>query len=650
MKQFALLLTLTLSLLHAAAVEPYSTPRIFWDHNNAINTGKYGGYARIIELQDGRLMMLIGNTVCFSSDAGETWSAQKSIAPALDGISYASPDFIQLSDGTIVVGLNTRPQEPYSEDRLFGVRVVRSLDNGQTWEAPVYVYDAKYEFINGCWEPAFLELPSGELHCYFADESDFTESGEQSISMCRSFDKGKTWSERTRVCFRAGTRDGMPVPILTKNGDIVVIIEDNGWPNYYWSFRATTVRSTLEDNWSETVLANSPNREIIFEYEKDYQTYRSAAPYLRNHPDGYTIASWMGDHFGRSSGVQDTYDMFVAVGDIDARNFKAVSAPFDQPLNQSSLWNSVSVLRDGTIIAVGNGNADSELTLMKGYLKTAFEANFGTPTLDGTSIKETYTKKRAQQITMGSKYKNRITADLLYDNEYLYFTTQTIDKDIVADGEYDNDGYELFFDFENNCTENTYGQNGMFQFYFGLDGKVEMKTGNNNRWTAVSDVSAIKYLTNIKKTYYETEVAIPWSLLGYDTPPIDNKIRMDLRIKDYIAGEGYVDITIADSERRKSYSWMELKLNPNPNSEIEEFLTPETDNDILTIVDGNTIHVSSSSSEIKSLTLISTNGSTIYHTQDCGSSQYITSPASGLYILNIILNDGRTICRKLICR
>ena len=48
--------------------------------------------------------------------------------------------------------------------------------------------------------------------------------------MCRSFDKGLTWSEPVRVCYRAGTRDGMPSAILTPAGEIVVIVEDNGQP------------------------------------------------------------------------------------------------------------------------------------------------------------------------------------------------------------------------------------------------------------------------------------------------------------------------------------------------------------------------------------------------------------------------------------
>lgn len=643
MKRLSIIGIFLLMLTFASAKEPYNYPRIFWDHNNFVSTGLYGGYARVIELQDGRLMMLVGNTVSYSSDKGKTWSAKQSVAPALDKISHASPDFIQLSDGTIVIGLNLRPHEPYSEDRLFGIRTVRSTDGGQTWEAPTFVYDAKYEFINGCWEPAFLELPSGELHCYFADESDFTSSSEQCISMCRSFDKGKTWSERTRVCFRAGSRDGMPVPILTANNEIVVIVEDNGWPGYS-GFRATTVRCSLEDNWSETVLAGSPNRNMIFEYEKDYLTYHSAAPYLRNHPDGYTIASWMGDHFGRINNQLSTYDMFVAVGDINARNFKGVSAPFDEPINSSgSQWNSVTVLNDGTILAVGNGNEDGELTLARGYLKSQFEVNYGTPVIDGTAVRESYTDSKSSQITLGSKYKNRISADLLYDNEYLYFRTMTIDSDIESDNEIDNDAYELFFDFNNLCTDNTYGQSGMFQLYFGLDGKVEAKAGNNNRWTTIEDVSGIQYVTNIKKVYYETEVAIPWSLFGYERPPVDNTIRFDFRVKDF-TGDEIIDITIPDAERRQSWSWMELKLNQAPESGIEEVVNNSDDIKIST--NSGLIEISASS-EISDIALYATNGVLIYSANNCGSTHYFTTSTSGIAILQIKLDNGNIIHRKI---
>ena len=123
-------------------------------------------------------------------------------------------------------------------------------------------------------------MPTGELQCYFANENNFPNSNEQEISMCRSFDNGLTWGKENRICFSNGSRDGMPVPILTDNNEIVVIIEDNGWGNGYNGFRATTVRTTLDDNWSNWIPRNNNNREMIFANAAD-KTFISAAPYIR---------------------------------------------------------------------------------------------------------------------------------------------------------------------------------------------------------------------------------------------------------------------------------------------------------------------------------------------------------------------------------
>ena len=120
------------------------------------------------------------------------------------------PDLIQLSDGTIIVAYNPRPSAPYTTGRKFGIRCKRSVDNGATWSDEIFVNDARHTFEDGCWEPSMLELPSGELQLYFADEGPYTSSNEQQISLCRSFDGGKTWSAAQKVSFRAGYRDGMP--------------------------------------------------------------------------------------------------------------------------------------------------------------------------------------------------------------------------------------------------------------------------------------------------------------------------------------------------------------------------------------------------------------------------------------------------------
>ena len=173
-----ILITIT-SAAHAKRVEPYKGSRIFWDTGSQTTIFPTGNYARLIELQDGRLLAAAesgGIVISFSENKGKTWSTPTKIASPSSKMFLAVPDLIQLSDGTILVGYNPRPEAPYSEERRFGIRVVRSTDNGATWSEPIFIFDAKHNFDDGCWEPSFLELPSGEIQCYFANENEYTSS------------------------------------------------------------------------------------------------------------------------------------------------------------------------------------------------------------------------------------------------------------------------------------------------------------------------------------------------------------------------------------------------------------------------------------------------------------------------------------------
>ena len=101
-----------------------------------------GGYARIIELQDGRLMAVCesgGIKIAFSQDKGSTWGSATKIVSNPAGIRECVPDLIQLSDGTIIVAYNPRPTSPYSEERKFGIRCKRSTDGGRTWSDEIFV-------------------------------------------------------------------------------------------------------------------------------------------------------------------------------------------------------------------------------------------------------------------------------------------------------------------------------------------------------------------------------------------------------------------------------------------------------------------------------------------------------------------------------
>lgn len=347
--------------------------RIFWDAGSLATVFSPGNYCRIIELDDGRLLAAAeacgGISIASSADKGATWSKPVCIAVSPDSIFYAVPDLIQLSDGTVLVGFNPRPVPPYSTDRLFGIRVMRSTDNGATWEGPVFVYDARHTFGDGCWEPSFIELESGEVQCYFADESSYISSNEQCISVCTSLDGGRSWSDPRAVSFRAGSRDGMPVPVVLGDGKTVaVIIEDNGWPGYR-NFVATTVRTSVADSWkSGPVHGDDCRRRMIFSKAPGPESV-SAAPYLRVLPWGETVASYQGNHSPEVTDLQ-YFDMFVAVGDSEARKFKSITNPFHIAPGRHSIWNSVSVLDDGTVLAVGSigmAYGHNTVKIIKGY-------------------------------------------------------------------------------------------------------------------------------------------------------------------------------------------------------------------------------------------------------------------------------------------
>ena len=408
----------------------------------------------MIELQDGRLLAVAealgGIAVTYSSNKGETWSSPRLIASPPEKVFYAVPDVIQLSDGTILVGINPRPVAPYSTERRFGIRVVQSTDNGESWSEPIFVFDAQHTFNDGCWEPAFLELPSGEVQCYFANENEYTGNDDQNISMCRSFDKGKTWSDPVTICYRPGSRDGMPVPLLLKDeSEIAVIIEDNGWPGR-GNFAATTVRNTLQDNWTKGYIgAVSPFRKMIFETIPPVGIV-SAAPYIRKLPWGETVASYQSNENRNSLDLQH-FDMQVLVGDERAQNFKAKSAPFSLGSDKHSIWNSVSVIDTGIVVALGSigvPNGRNDVVMIKGTPIRQARAGYGSITVDGVKkADEAWTTPNVAQLNMGHISKNKTTVDFLYDDKYLYLTSRVIDRNIINTG-IDNDGIRFMIDVD----------------------------------------------------------------------------------------------------------------------------------------------------------------------------------------------------------
>jgi len=354
---------------------PIKETYIEWDQQSRRKVSsspnvRYAGYARMIQLPDASLLCVYeadGSIVSVkSSDLGDTWSQPVVVAPRANGTNMSVPDLTLLKNQTVLACYNGRPFE-ISPDRKFSIRVKKSRDGGLTWTDERLLYEAGHQFENGCWEPAAIQLSGGEIQLYFANEGPYTSSDEQNISLLRSADNGDTWTNSPRVVsFRPGKRDGMPVPLLLKNGtDIVVAIEDNAVN----TFKPYVLRNSLEDNWATTIAAESPNRTYALSERIGDEIY-AGAPFIRQLSSGETILSYQGTE-GRTNAMKFA-DMKVVIGNDQAKEFKHKSVPFVIPGNKSCLWNSLAVLSDDTVIAITSTNAYSddktEVWMIKGRI------------------------------------------------------------------------------------------------------------------------------------------------------------------------------------------------------------------------------------------------------------------------------------------
>ncbi|WP_419788582.1 sialidase family protein [Mucilaginibacter sp. SP1R1] len=242
----------------------------------------------------------------------------------------------------------------------------KSYDQGKTWRDERLVYQASYQFQDGCWEPSQIQLPSGEIQLYFSDEGVYTQSNEQNISIFRSKDGGLTWSRSPGiVSFTPGHRDGMPVPIILKGTqEILFSIEDNAGGR----FKPSIIRNSFTQNWQKTVGPNDAGRTSAM-IPKLPDTVYAGAPYLRQLHSGQTVLSYQSTQNRQNNG--DLACMQVAVGDSNGKNFVNVNTPFHIPLNKHGLWNSLCVLHDDTVVALTSTNAYNNYTaiwMIKGHL------------------------------------------------------------------------------------------------------------------------------------------------------------------------------------------------------------------------------------------------------------------------------------------
>jgi len=537
------------------AGEPLNGTRIAWDYSTMESLAPKGGYSRLLRLADGSIAVVYedwamhnqvavcGNTAIIRSyDDGKTWTAPTIIFPyfyktnpdngltALVGMY--NPEIIQLKNGDILVASDFRPQT--AEVTPYAIAVRRSMDNGKTWSDIQVVYEAGPRFGDGCWEPAFLQLPDGEVQIYFANEGRYTHSNEQEISVISSNDNGKTWGNFKTVSFRANFRDGMPVPRIIGD-EIVVAIEDNKSGN----FRPYTVRTKIADNWSEPVLADSPNRDHSLKEPLEDEAI-GGAPYLLVLPSGETLLSYQSTQGGRPTNISAQI-MQTVIGDKTARNFERTTQPFPLFYNQQSMWNSLALWDDHTICAVGEVRLTdlASPTIIRGHILS--------------DIKVSKKEITEYPIFVGSKNVANVRVGIGADESNLYLQCNVFDPTPTKSpsGTQQGDGVYLFFDSENASLKEP--DKGIYKLWCSSTGEVALWEGNAGNWQ-MQKISSIQANAVASEAGYELQISIPKTILGLKIGTARIGAGISNYASDYIGNTAFLIL----GDEKASNTWMKV--------------------------------------------------------------------------------------------
>jgi len=569
--------------------------RISWDYNTyfeqtSVHVANKGYtetecfYPRIKKLKDGSLLMVfMNNVVGFdiftrkSFDNGKTWSDAvmvrqrydaSSTATQKDKMIFSTPDFIELKDGTVLLAYQWRYQKGYNDpehtNQNCGIEIITSIDSGKTFSAPKTVY------IGRCWEPSFLELPSGELQMYITDSNEVANNLSQPcVTLLRSFDKGKTWQQKeiatykdgevlSRTFDERGSYDGMPSAQYLKNNNGIAMALEVWSSKYQVDETPVIVHSSNNNNWKYNDVTREKGGPGTDRKKQLHKNFRGFGPYMELLPTGEVLVQSNGIYKGQQG-------MWVFIGDEKADNFSYASSPFIGHWGSIAYIGNNEVLSAGTFTYTDDGKSRAGIKALRGKLNYAKNIHQEAPELKSLQL---FDRNNNNDWFIGQASASSAFLNFGYTKYDFEFTSYLFDKNLIAFTPENSDAVDFLLNRRNTVT----GQNETYQLAMNVKGIVSLKKEINNSMVSI-DVTGIKDIDfNIEGSVnnesdedlgFAAKVAVPWHLIG-GVPTGDDVFRVHLRhrYKDFIKEAPVAQLeSIAGESNDVPETWLRISFN-----------------------------------------------------------------------------------------
>ena len=347
---------------------------------------------------------------------------------------FTNANTLQLSNGEILAvaafsTVNTYGNQNFTDEQ--GLVVKRSNDGGYTWFGETEIYHGP------CWEAHLMELPSGEIQCFFSESRPWISSSHSGTDMVRSLDGGATWepalgSSAYRVMRKHWWNEQknmwcytyqMPVGIILNDSEQFAFAMEscnqrvqNSSGGYNDQFSVAIVFSNEDGTW--TYLEGdeiTPRSQRI-----DSVVTRGAAPYLVQFPSGETLLAYGGtdshQHFrmGNATATEWGQTDLAALPEIGSWG----------GLNLTSSHQVISCMRNSR-----DGSDNAKISIARFNLNHSITATQRTVETDGDASDWADTD---EALFVGSRCQAQATLRCSADSDCIYFLIEAKDESLSS--------------------------------------------------------------------------------------------------------------------------------------------------------------------------------------------------------------------------